>query len=143
MFSQSGSQAGFGLMVSLSSKNKIVIMDQVNIKSIVLFTGGIFLLLFFHFVPIGFSDGGVTNNSKETKMSVIGENKMNAVKIDLQPMESRADQKNIVDDNDNKIIPDLLALVGIKKTKSNPPVFNLYLNDNAWQNNTILKDNLK
>lgn len=29
-------------------------MNQVNIKSVTLFTSGIVLLLFFHFVPIGF-----------------------------------------------------------------------------------------
>jgi len=67
-------------------------MHQVNIKSIGLFTCGISLLLFFHFAPIGFSNGD-TMDSKNAKKTTIKENKMNSMKIGQESLKSKVRQK--------------------------------------------------
>ena len=50
------------------------------------------LLLFFHFAPIGFSNGD-TMDSKNAKKTTIKENKMNSMKIGQESLKSKVRQK--------------------------------------------------
>ena len=71
-------------------------MAQVKLKSIALLTGGIFVLLFFHFVPVGL--GNVTivgKQNAEATVEATGENTAIANVSKQLVFEQKAGQANV------------------------------------------------
>jgi hypothetical protein len=77
-------------------KIKITSMAQVKFRSVALLTGGIFALLFFHFVPVGLSNVTIVGKSnQETAAEIIDENTAIARATKQGSFEAEAKHANV------------------------------------------------
>ena len=54
-------------------------MNQSKIRSVLFLTLGIFVVLFFHFIPVGFDDGGyIKRHETKVTTSSLADSKLNA-----------------------------------------------------------------